>query len=42
MSTRNTTADIIDMYEVLTDMFPGIEECIDGKLIIKDECTKEG
>ena len=42
LRTRNVTADIINMFEVLTDMFPGIEGCIDKNLVVKDECTVEG
>ena len=42
LRTRNVTADIINMFEVLTDMFPGIEGCIDKNLVVKDDCTEEG
>ena len=30
------------MYEVWTDLFPGIEECIHSNLTVRDYCTEQG
>ena len=40
--TRNLSSDAISMYEVLTDIFPGIEECIFDNLTVRESCTNEG
>ena len=36
------TSDIIRMYEVLSDLFPGIEECIHSNLTVREDCTEQG
>ena len=36
------TSDILKMYEVWTDLFPGIEECIHSNLTVRDYCTEQG
>ena len=41
ISHRNVTADVMNMHSVLTDMFPGIEDCIDRNLHVKDECKNK-
>ena len=42
LKTRNMSSDVVKMYEVLTDLFPGIEQCIYNNLTVRDECTKRG
>lgn len=42
LKTRNMSSDVVKMYEVLTDLFPGIEQCIHNNLTVRDECTKRG
>ena len=40
--TRSLTSDVTSMFEVLTDIFPGIEECIFDNLTLRESCTTEG
>ena len=40
--TRNLSSDTERMFEVLTDLFPGIEECILNNLTVREECTDRG
>ena len=40
--TRNLSSDAVSMYEVLTDIFPGIEECVFDNLTLQESCTNEG
>ena len=40
--TKNLAADTASMFEVLTDLFPGVEECIFNNLTVRDECTDQG
>ena len=40
--TRNLSSDTINMFEVLTDIFPGIQECIFDNLTVRESCTNEG
>ena len=40
--TRNLSSDAYSMFEVLTDIFPGIEECIFENLTLRESCTNEG
>ena len=40
--TRNLASDTASMFEVLTDLFPGVEECIFNNLTVRDECTNQG
>ena len=40
--TRNITEDIIKMYEVISDLFPGIEECVHTDLRVREDCTEQG
>ena len=40
--TRNLSSDANSMFEVLTDIFPGIEECIFDNLTVRESCTNEG
>ena len=42
LQTRNMTSDIIRMYEVLSDLFPGIDECIHSNLTVREDCTEQG
>ena len=40
--TRSLSSDAISMFEVLTDIFPGIEECVFDNLTLRESCTNEG
>lgn len=39
---RNPENDVFQMYECLTDIFPGIENCIHTNLTLKSNCTEKG
>ena len=39
---RDRKIDTEQMYNVMTDLFPGIEACINANLTIKEYCNKTG
>ena len=41
-NTRNVIEDIASMYEVITDIFPGIEKCVNKNLVVRTNCTFKG
>ncbi len=41
-NTRNETEDLDSMYEVIIDVFPGIEKCVNKDLTVKTNCTSKG
>ena len=41
-NTRNATEDTASMYEVMTDFFPGIENCVNEDLTVRKNCTPTG
>ena len=38
---RNPENDVFQMYECFTDIFPGIEDCIETNLSLKENCTEK-
>ena len=42
LNTRNVIEDIASMYEVITDIFPGIEKCVNKNLVVRTNCTFKG
>ena len=41
-NTRNEIEDIASMYEAITDLFPGIEKCVNKNLVVRTNCTSKG